>query len=192
MNPAESHLHRALGFPQEAQQKVARLVKMKADGDCLYSAVSAALQHEYSVLDLRAMVSEAVTQETLDMMKACDAAGVEGYSHVRECGGVEQLKQAIRRDAKAARPSVSTSFCFAVHMQTGKRSLRTPLTYSDFCASNDVYTRAITPKNAPMHAHALVIHTCTKTCMHTCMYICEHTCHTTHECMHTCIRTYIT
>jgi hypothetical protein len=99
----EFRLRIDLGFGPGVSSRMINVTKMKADGDCFYSAVSFALDKEYSVHDLRKIVADALTEETLDMMRTCDAAGVEGYSHVRKCANVEQLRAIIIRDAKTHR-----------------------------------------------------------------------------------------
>jgi hypothetical protein len=106
MAGAETRLRLDLGFASGASHKMISVMKMRADGDCFYSAVSFALDKGYAVHDLRKIVADALTEETLDMMRTCDGAGVEGYSHVRKCANVEQLRAIVMRDAKTRRGNV--------------------------------------------------------------------------------------
>ena len=69
---------------------------MKADGDCYYAAISAALENDFTVQALRDVVADACTEETLAMMRLAQQTGCGSYDHLRKIDDVEELKRRIR------------------------------------------------------------------------------------------------
>ncbi|KAH8098179.1 hypothetical protein JL720_1108 [Aureococcus anophagefferens] len=57
---------------------------MKADGDCYYAAISAALENDFTVQALRDVVADACTEETLTMMRLAQRTGCGSYDHLRK------------------------------------------------------------------------------------------------------------
>ncbi|KAK7242632.1 hypothetical protein SO694_0001612 [Aureococcus anophagefferens] len=69
---------------------------MKADGDCYYAAISAALENDFTVQALRDVVADACTEETLTMMRLAQRTGCGSPTICAKIGGVEELKRRIR------------------------------------------------------------------------------------------------
>ncbi|GMH81497.1 hypothetical protein TrVE_jg13932 [Triparma verrucosa] len=62
-----------------------------ANGDCFFKCISTCVA-DHTVKELRAMVADALTQETFDMMKMMWSAKQSGYEHMRKCEDLEGLK----------------------------------------------------------------------------------------------------
>lgn len=89
--------------------KDSAVVKIAADGDCFFQAVSRALsetshsgslQAAASVAELRNVVADAVQEDQLIMFWECSSAGLEDYAFMKSIVSLDQLRERLRETGK--------------------------------------------------------------------------------------------
>eukprot|EP00730_Choanoeca_flexa_P018983 TRINITY_DN9259_c0_g1_i1.p1 TRINITY_DN9259_c0_g1~~TRINITY_DN9259_c0_g1_i1.p1 ORF type:complete len:251 (+),score=30.23 TRINITY_DN9259_c0_g1_i1:88-840(+) len=101
---------------------------VEANGDCFYACLVQALgsqpkaleeRHgrDWTIEELRAIVADRLTQDTLEGFRIAATAGIEGYSWVLECDDLSAARERLRWSAAAgsARQRVVWADDFAIH-----------------------------------------------------------------------------